>query len=450
MDQETVQTLSTIITTKVKSQPELETMTVNRIENNISIDGEHVFDENEEDVDEDQNPIKSIMTGTTNKISMEYPTATISNLIINWPNSSSSIETNRLDESIITGPFTTLTTTASSSPLPIEMNQNELYEMVNSTNRTVNTTNTITSTTTIQTFTKNSDVEYSIKDIQPNPTTSTIATTTLSINKTSTKKPFKSKICGIRPLRPMGRVVGGRNAHFGEWPWQVLIKEKSWLGIFTKSKCGGVLIDYKWILTAAHCQPGMMGSLIVMLGQHELYVSPRQFRPVVKTVKRMIIHKHFNPDTFDNDIALLELDTPFEMQPHIVPICLPDQDDDYVGKYAFVAGWGKLSYGGLIPRILQTVRLPIIDNKVCQTMFADAGHYKYIKNSFLCAGYSQGGRDTCEGDSGGPLMMKQDDVWTLIGTVSHGIKCAEPNLPGVYMKTWSYLPWINGIINKNR
>lgn len=192
----------------------------------------------------------------------------------------------------------------------------------------------------------------------------------------------------------------------------------------------------------------MMGSLVVMLGQHELHGHTQQLKPMVKPVKRMIVHRDYNPDTFDNDIALLELETPFEMQPHIVPICLPEEDEDYVGQFAFVAGWGKLSYGGFIPSILQTVRLPIIDSHVCQKMFADAGHYKYIRDSALCAGYSQGGKDTCEGDSGGPLMLERGGVWTLIGTVSHGIKCAEPNMPGVYMKTYAYLNWIRSIVDR--
>ncbi|KAJ6218708.1 hypothetical protein RDWZM_004520 [Blomia tropicalis] len=252
--------------------------------------------------------------------------------------------------------------------------------------------------------------------------------------------------CGVRPLRPTGRVVGGRNAQFGEWPWQVLIKEAGWLGLFMKPKCGGVLINERWILTAAHCQPSAMGSLIVMLGQHETNGEHQQLKPVVKAVRRMIVHRDYDPETFDNDIALLELETPFELKPHVIPICLPDQDHNMVGEYAHVAGFGKLSYGGSMPSILQTVKLPIIANNQCQKMFADAGHYKFIRESFLCAGYPQGGKDTCEGDSGGPLMMERSGVWTLVGTVSHGIKCAEPNMPGVYMKTYSYLPWIRGII----
>ena len=89
-----------------------------------------------------------------------------------------------------------------------------------------------------------------------------------------------------------------------------------------------------------------MGSLVVMLGQHELNGYSQHLKPVVRTVRRMIVHRDYNPDTFENDIALLELDTPYNAeQTHIMPICLPEQDEDYVSKYAYVTGWGKLSYG---------------------------------------------------------------------------------------------------------
>lgn len=63
--------------------------------------------------------------------------------------------------------------------------------------------------------------------------------------------------CGVRPLvARAGKIVGGKGAKFGEWPWQVLVREATWLGLFTKNKCGGVLITDKYVITAAHCQPG--------------------------------------------------------------------------------------------------------------------------------------------------------------------------------------------------
>lgn len=52
--------------------------------------------------------------------------------------------------------------------------------------------------------------------------------------------------------------------------------------------------------------------------------------------------------------------------------------------------------GGGVPSILQEVQVPIIENQVCQDMFETAGHTKTILSSFLCAGYANGQRDSCE------------------------------------------------------
>lgn len=238
--------------------------------------------------------------------------------------------------------------------------------------------------------------------------------------------------------------MGGRNAQFGEWPWQVLVKEATWLGLFVKTKCGGVLIDTKWVLTAAHCQPAyvdhlspsinylsishslilavcsFLGSLLVIVGEYDLGADGENLKPVARPVKRMIIHRNYNAHTFENDIALLELESPLGIQPHVLPICLPEPDEQFVGRMAFVAGWGKLTYGnqirfipiskkrklvcffyffktgGAVPSVLQVVRLPVLDNAICQQMFFAAGHIKKIRDTFLCAGYKTGGMDSCE------------------------------------------------------
>lgn len=52
--------------------------------------------------------------------------------------------------------------------------------------------------------------------------------------------------------------------------------------------------------------------------------------------------------------------------------------------------------GGGVPSILQEVQVPIIENQVCQDMFETAGHVKTILSSFMCAGYANGQRDSCE------------------------------------------------------
>ncbi|XP_011053690.1 PREDICTED: mucin-17 isoform X3 [Acromyrmex echinatior] len=254
--------------------------------------------------------------------------------------------------------------------------------------------------------------------------------------------------CGVRPLvsKRSGKVVGGKGADFGEWPWQVLVREATWLGLFTKNKCGGVLITDKYVITAAHCQPGFLASLVAVFGEYDISGELEPKRSVTKNVRRVIVNRGYDPATFENDVALLELESPVQFDEHIVPICMPEDGIDFTGRMATVTGWGRLKYNGGVPSVLQEVQVPIMENSVCQEMFQTADHVKLILDSFLCAGYANGQKDSCEGDSGGPLVMERSDGrWFLVGTVSHGIKCAAPYLPGVYMRTTYYKPWLHSI-----
>lgn len=66
----------------------------------------------------------------------------------------------------------------------------------------------------------------------------------------------------------------------------------------------------------------------------------------------------------------------------------------------------------------------------------------------MCAGLYNG-RDSCEGDSGCPLMYRASvegaEKYFLVGVVSFGSNCsitAPLPLPGVYTRVTYYLPWI--------
>ncbi|KAG8232593.1 hypothetical protein J437_LFUL013132 [Ladona fulva] len=306
------------------------------------------------------------------------------------------------------------------------------------------------------------EVEPPSTTAPPKRTTTTQAPTTTSTTTPTTAAPpatttperpvgdFRNE-CGVRPLmktsgKKAGRIVGGKGSTFGEWPWQVLVRESTWLGLFTKNKCGGVLITTRYVMTAAHCQPGFLASLIAVFGEYDLTSELESRRAVTRNVRRVIVHRRYDAATFENDLALLELDSPVTYQQHIVPICMPKDGEEFTGRIATVTGWGRLRYGGGVPNVLQEVQVPVMENNVCQEMFRTAGHAKTILTSFVCAGYANGQKDSCEGDSGGPLMTERDDGrWVLIGTVSHGIKCAAPYLPGVYMRTTYYKPWLHSI-----
>lgn len=57
---------------------------------------------------------------------------------------------------------------------------------------------------------------------------------------------LSSEICGRATMKPRSRIIGGQDAQFGEFPWQVHIK-------IAKHQCGGALVNRDYVVTAAHC-----------------------------------------------------------------------------------------------------------------------------------------------------------------------------------------------------
>ena len=51
---------------------------------------------------------------------------------------------------------------------------------------------------------------------------------------------------------------------------------------------------------------------------------------------------------------------------------------------------------GPLPAVLQEVSLPIINNTECEAMYEKAGFREHIPHIFICAGYREGGKDSCE------------------------------------------------------
>lgn len=83
----------------------------------------------------------------------------------------------------------------------------------------------------------------------------------------------------------------------------------------------------------------------VFLGLHEQ--SQTNEWTVRRSVKRIIAHHDYNPFTYSNDIALMELDANVTLGQNIWPICLPSPTYHFpVGCEAWITGWGATSEGG--------------------------------------------------------------------------------------------------------
>ena len=114
-------------------------------------------------------------------------------------------------------------------------------------------------------------------------------------------------------------------------------------------------------------------------------------------------HIDYDKETTDADVALIELKEPIEFRSNAVPVCLPEETGgDFLGKMATVVGWGRLTEFGESSTNLQKVQVKIIKNNVCEFMYNPIE----VTSNMLCAYDKKGGKDACQGDSGGSLSIK--------------------------------------------
>jgi len=89
-----------------------------------------------------------------------------------------------------------------------------------------------------------------------------------------------------------------------------------------------------------------LANLVAVFGEFDISGELESRRSVTKNVRRVIVHRQYDPATFANDLALLELESPVAFDEHIVPICMPRDKEDFTGRMATVSGCGRLKYGG--------------------------------------------------------------------------------------------------------
>ncbi|EDV59543.2 venom serine protease [Drosophila erecta] len=238
------------------------------------------------------------------------------------------------------------------------------------------------------------------------------------------------------------RIANGQKAAANEFPSMAVLKD------VTKNQasfCGGTIVAHRYILTAAHCiyQVSWATNIVAIVGTNDLRnpSSSRYYQQY--NIQEMIPHEQYVSDpNVNNDIAVLVTASNILWSRGVGPICLPPVGTNSPFTYDLVdvIGYGTIFFAGPTSTSLQKINLNVVSNQDCQTEYNNVAT---IYSGQICTfDYSGTGRDSCQFDSGGPVILRKSRQF-LVGIISYGKSCAETQYPmGVNTRITSYISWI--------
>jgi len=244
--------------------------------------------------------------------------------------------------------------------------------------------------------------------------------------------------CGVPVIKPdtSTDIVGGKDAIPYSWPWQVhLVLDGRWW-------CGATLITNQWVLTAKHCVEGNGPKAFrVKLGVFNKLKNDEPGEVIADVTE---IHNH---PTYN--ISLMKLSSPVEFTDHIIPICLPTQDEQLpaVGTNVFTVGWGNTKLPSSVDsNTLKQVAMPLVSDQKCE---AAIKHKRFDSKTELCIGFENGNKTVCHGDSGGSALVQiEDGSWKQIGITYYvqNLSCLQPGYSG-FTKVAYFLDFIKQYVH---
>ena len=243
------------------------------------------------------------------------------------------------------------------------------------------------------------------------------------------------------------RIVGGKETEANEWPWMVALLSVGEDNPADSQFCGGALIHPWWVITASHCLTSESAdSFEVAIGIRDLRNDPENSYQRIG-IDEIYLHPAYETaldPSIDGDIALLRLAEPVFDIP-VLPL-VHQYELIQPGVNGTVIGWGKTTDGGHASDVLLEVELPIVSQEEAN---ATEAYDTDLSADMLPAGFIEGGKDSCEGDSGGPFVVPMENgEWGLAGIVSFGspLGCAAPNAHGIYASVPYFYDEIMGLI----
>lgn len=228
-------------------------------------------------------------------------------------------------------------------------------------------------------------------------------------------------------------IVGGQNVT-QEYPWTVLVTSKT-------GECSGVLIDKRWVVTAAHClvahAPGAdeldLRAPLLNAQDFTLYLgSTERYEGEVGRAARVV------KEPGQRDIGLIELERSTDKSP--IPIAAPTVPQS--GQQALVIGWGRTceESGCPVSPVLKQLSIGLFaPSEYRDSVEDEQAHELYwpVENPR---------EKTAKGDSGGPVVINVNGRLELLGTLGGSTRYVTGYAKGRATEVSPFRNWINDAI----
>ncbi|KAJ2720845.1 hypothetical protein GGI07_004367 [Coemansia sp. Benny D115] len=224
----------------------------------------------------------------------------------------------------------------------------------------------------------------------------------------------------IEPLGLSKRIVGGAAVAEGQNRYAVRLDIKSANSDYL---CGGTLLDNNLVVTAAHCMfDSDTNSAYEPQNVAVCYGSVAVAKMTCTTARNITVHSQYNPQTYANDIALIQISALKEGDFATLPIFQGDLPQNTVLR---TMGWGKTSdTATTLPTTLMAVDIKVGDPATCRR--ADSS-FKSSDGPEVCSVNAlTPGKDSCQGDSGSPAVIQVDGETYLAALTSAGLDLNDP------------------------
>ncbi|XP_069703485.1 trypsin alpha-like [Periplaneta americana] len=227
------------------------------------------------------------------------------------------------------------------------------------------------------------------------------------------------------------RIVGGSETTIEEYPYQLSIQLQTKSGVM--HKCGASIIGEKWAISAAHCVDEISVRLL-SLRAGSTYASKGGSLHKLKKVYM----NNYDPDNYENDICLLEVEPPFEYSKSVQAIPM-ESSPEADGTIGVATGWGRVKEDGKGSDVLKQVSLPILKYDTCSKIYKEIEYDFFLHDGQMCT--LDDGEGACQDDSGGPFVVDGN----LVGVVSWGLGCAHKEHPGVLSNVSYFRGWVKDV-----